>query len=61
MERTDLRMCVIDADFGLGVIQRGTQKKLEEDELSWETLKKNRQKWLNLISEKEFFDKWIKE
>jgi hypothetical protein len=61
MERTDLRMCVIDADWGLGVIQKGTQEKLEEVELTYDNFDKNRERWLNLISEEEFFDKWISE
>lgn len=59
MERDDLEMCVIDADFGLGVIQRGSQKKLEDAELTYDNFDKNREEWLNLISEKEFFDKWV--
>ena len=61
MERDDLKMCVIDADWGLGIIQRGSQEKIEEAELTYENFNKNREKWLNLISPKEFFDKWVKE
>lgn len=61
MERDDLKMCVIDADWGLGVIQKGSQKKIEETELTYENFNKHRESWLNLISEKEFFDKWVNE
>ncbi len=59
MERTDLRMCVIDADYGLGIIQRGSQKKVETSELTFDNFDKNRNEWLNLISEKEFFENWL--
>tara|TARA_Y100001933_G_scaffold243176_1_gene271532 strand:+ start:2867 stop:3502 length:636 start_codon:yes stop_codon:yes gene_type:complete len=59
MERTDLKMCVIDADWGLGVIQKGRQEKLEEVELTYDNFDKNRERWLNLISEEEFFDTWV--
>lgn len=59
MERTDLKMCVIDADWGLGIIQRGSQKKLEKGELTYDNFDKNRNEWLNLLSEKEFFENWL--
>lgn len=59
MERDDLKMCVIDADWGLGIIQRGSQKKLKKGELTYDNFDKNRNEWLNLLSEKEFFEKWI--
>lgn len=59
MERTDLKMCVIDADWGLGIIQRGSQKKLETGELTYDNFDKNRNEWLNLLSEKEFFENWL--
>lgn len=59
MERTDLKMCVIDADWGLGIIQRGSQKKLEEGELTYDNFDQNRNEWLNLLSEKEFFENWL--
>ena len=59
MERNDLKMCVIDADWGLGIIQRGSQKKLEKGELTYDNFDKNRNEWLNLLSEKEFFENWL--
>ena len=59
MERDDLKMCVIDADWGLGIIQRGSQKKVETSELTFDNFDKNRNEWLNLISEKEFFENWL--
>ena len=54
MERNDLKMCVIDADWGLGIIQTGSQKKLEKADLTYENFNKNRKEWLNLVSEADF-------
>lgn len=54
MERDDLEMCVIDADWGIGVIRKGTQKKLVAADLTYENLNKNRNEWLNLVSEMTF-------
>jgi hypothetical protein len=55
MERSDLKMFVIDADWGLGIIQRGQQETIKETELTYENFDKNRNSWLNLISEDEFY------
>ncbi len=54
--RKDLSMCVVDIDFGLGVIRRGTQKAYENlsDKLDWEYLVAHRKELLNLISVEEF-------
>ncbi|NCZ64356.1 MAG: class I SAM-dependent methyltransferase [Cellvibrionales bacterium] len=55
MTRDDLKMCVIDADFGLGVIRKGVQKKIKTVDLTYANLNQNRNMWLNLISENDFF------
>ncbi len=36
MECDDLEMCVIDADWGLGIIRKGSQKKLVATDLTYE-------------------------
>jgi len=54
-ERPDLRMKVVDTDWGCGVIQVGTQKVLDTDlEINYANFDKNRKEWLNLISIDEF-------
>ena len=54
MECDDLEMCVIDADWGLGIIRKGSQKKLVATDLTYENFNKNRNEWLNLVSEADF-------
>jgi SAM-dependent methyltransferase len=57
-ERSDLEMYVVDTDCGCGIIKKGTQKCLEGNEdLNWNNLEKNRQKWLNLISKESFIER----
>jgi hypothetical protein len=59
MQRSELAMCVVDADFGCGILQRGEQKLLSvKDELSYKHLSRNRKDWLNLISVDNFFTKF---
>lgn len=52
----EISMCVISADCGLGVIQKGSQELLDVNglEIIYENLEKNREKWLNLVSVEEF-------
>ena len=55
VERSDLTMYVIDSDYGCGVIRRGSQNTIKmPDELTWDTLEKNRNYLLNLISVDKF-------
>tara|TARA_R100000544_G_scaffold37198_2_gene27781 strand:+ start:312 stop:890 length:579 start_codon:yes stop_codon:yes gene_type:complete len=50
-ERDDLNMCVINTDYGCGVITRGKQDKLiVSGELTWDLLDSDRTNLLNLIS-----------
>ena len=63
-ERDDLEMFTVDCgkcDYGIGVITRGSQEKIELNiELStgifdnWEEFEKNRKEWMNTISIDEF-------
>jgi len=57
MSREDLFMCVIEEDEGIGVIKKGSQnlfKKILEKELTYNFLRKNRKKLLNLFPFKYF-------
>lgn len=48
-EREDWRMCVINTDWGVGLIQRGRQNTITMPEkLTWPAFKANHRKWLNL-------------
>ena len=54
-ERDDLEMFVVDADFGCGVIRRGSQPKLRvEGEIEWRNFRRHKRAWLNLITVDEF-------
>ena len=55
---SNLSMFVVDTDYGCGVICRGRQELLDlkGSELTYENLDKNRKKWLNLVSQKEFLE-----
>jgi hypothetical protein len=56
--RKDLNMSVVDTDFGVGIIKKGTQKclSLENLSLDYSNLDINREKWLNLISIQKFYE-----
>lgn len=58
MERDDLEMYVIDADWGCGVIRKGKQDKLSiTEEITYENFGKNRKEWMNIITTQEFLNK----
>ena len=63
--RKDLQIFVLDCDYGLGIITRGTPETMLDisdekiDRLSYEDLVSNRQKWLNL-KPVEYLEKFIK-
>lgn len=49
-KRSDLNMCVIDTDFGCGVISFGGQQCIDIDcDLTWDNFVINREYWLNLM------------
>ncbi len=55
--RPDLKMYVIDAAAGCGLIRKGRQDTIRLPEsLSYELLAKNRKKWLNLIDGNAFME-----
>lgn len=53
-ERDDLEMRVIDTDYGVGIIRKGKQIKLETFVDTYQEFMLNKKKLLNLVSEKEF-------
>ena len=57
MTRPDLMMYVVNTDNGIGVIRRGSQllvKKVDKDKLTYDFLKRDRKKLLNLCPVKKF-------
>jgi hypothetical protein len=54
-KRADLQMCVVDTDYGCGVIRKGSQKRIEPGPLDWTTFVARRKELLNLIS----WDDWL--
>ena len=55
-----LKMCVIDDDWGLGIIHRGKQAPLMGIELTYSVLEANRKEWLNLMPFSQF-KTWVDE
>jgi hypothetical protein len=58
--RPDLEMCVVDTDYGCGIVRRGAQETLNidvEKDLTYENLDAHRTEWLNLISTQEFTER----
>jgi hypothetical protein len=55
--REDLYMKVIDCDYGVGIIRRGSQKLLniKEEHINYQYFRKKKKKMLNLITVEEFF------
>ncbi len=53
--RPDLNICVVDTDYGCGVIKFGSQELIQiNEELSYDVLNNNRKQLLKLISVDEF-------
>ncbi len=51
----DLNICVVDTDYGCGIISKGFNHALVlNEDLTWENFVRNRVEWLNLISVEEF-------
>jgi hypothetical protein len=49
--RPDLRMCVINDDWGVGLIQRGQQNTIAMPQtLNWPAFKSNKRSWLNVVN-----------
>jgi hypothetical protein len=59
----DLRMAVVDTDYGVGIIQKGEQKcvDLGFELLVYSSFAVNKKEWMNLITEQEFVDRFLSE
>jgi hypothetical protein len=55
--RSDLAMCTIDEDHGLGIITKGHQNTIDvyEEDINWENFCKNRTEWMNTMTHQEFY------
>jgi hypothetical protein len=61
MTRPDLKMCTVDVDFGVGIIQRGSQEiYVAPAPLTYKLYVQDRKRMMNVITRFEF-PKWIKE
>ena len=60
----NLEISVVDTDWGVGVVRRGSQKLYDKASihecLTWEYFDKNRDELVNIISVEEFFEKYKK-
>lgn len=59
--REDIEMCVVDTDYGCGVVRFGKQNVLKidiEKDLVYESFEQNREEWLNLISIEDFLARY---
>jgi methylenetetrahydrofolate dehydrogenase (NADP+)/methenyltetrahydrofolate cyclohydrolase len=61
-KRPDLDVSVVDTDFGVGVVQKGSQIPLnfEPNDIEWKFFDINRKELLNIISVEEFYQKYSK-
>lgn len=58
--RSTLEMCVVDVDFGCGIIKNGKQEKLVTDkEINFNNFIENKKEWMNIISWKGFKKKYL--
>lgn len=59
IDNPDFKCCVIDTDFGVGVIQNThTKPVFKSHHLHWNYLNDDRQRMLNLITPEEFFNSY---
>lgn len=56
MHRQNLEMYVVNTDWGVGIIRRGSQCTFRDIELNYKSLEDNRTELLNLISVDEFLE-----
>lgn len=57
MSRPDLAVCVVDTDWGVGVVTRGEQElvaSVPDEQLTFDFLDRNRRELLNLVEPNEF-------
>jgi hypothetical protein len=56
-----LEMCVVDCDWGCGIIKRGVQKTIDVsiDKINYENFVVNKKQWMNIISPEQFKVKYL--
>ena len=58
-ERNDLSMCVVNTDYGCGIIQKGEQEVLKiNQKVNYKNFNENRKEWLNLIEVTDFYEQF---
>lgn len=58
--KSDLSMCVVDTDWGCGIIQRGSQTTVVIDHKpTYEEFEQNKHEWMNIISVEDFKTKYL--
>lgn len=56
--RDDLEMFTIDIDYGIGLIKKGNQSKINiSDEINYDNFCKNKSEWMNICSILDFYKK----
>ncbi|KIT17940.1 class I SAM-dependent methyltransferase [Jannaschia aquimarina] len=56
--RADVAMCVVDTDWGVGIIHRGAQQTIDLENPTYDDLAADRDRILNLISVGTFLDRY---
>ncbi len=56
----DLEMCVVDCDWGCGIIRKGKQKTVEIfHEPTYEEFQANKKEWMNIITPQQFKEMYL--
>lgn len=59
-EREDLEMCVVNTDWGCGIIRLGKQEKvLTGASVTYEDFVRRKEQWMNVISVEEFKNRYL--
>jgi len=57
---SDLDMCVVDCDWGCGIIRRGKQKLVDLlNDPTYEEFQANKKEWMNIITPEQFKAKYL--
>lgn len=58
--KSNLEMCVVDTDWGCGIIRRGSQTTVVIDHKpTYEEFEQNKQEWMNVISVEQFKEMYL--
>lgn len=57
---SDVEMCVVDCDWGCGIIRRGSQKTINiKTNPTYEDFQANKKEWMNIITPEQFKQKYL--